>query len=189
MAFPKGWQIVNEPEQILAIGPNREHYMEIKAQAPPSDVTDPREFALRGLANRRLDRPESLEINGLHAWTAVVRGDPSPFGQSTNVRYVIIYYSNLMWVFKGASRSGTVAPSGDPFFLSAANTFRRMRANEFKLAEPYRLHIVRATEGDTIEELAKNSAIQKYPVQQLRLFNDLYPKGEPTPGNWIKVVE
>ncbi|MSQ92855.1 MAG: peptidase M48 Ste24p, partial [Gammaproteobacteria bacterium] len=189
MAFPKDWQIVNEPEQILAIGPNKEHFMELRAQAPPADLTDPREFALRGLANRRLDHAESLDINGLHAWTAVVRGDPSPFGQSTNVRYIIIYYSNLMWVFKGASRSGTVAPSGDPFFLSAANTFRRMRANEFKFAEPYRLHIVRAAEGDTIEELAKNSAIQKYPVQQLRLFNDLYPKGEPTPGTWIKVVE
>lgn len=189
MAFPKGWQIINEPEQILAVGPNKEHYMELRAQAPPTDLTDPREFALRGLANRRLDHPESLEINGLHAWTAIVRNDPSPYGQSTNVRYIIIYYNNLMWVFKGASRSGSVAPAGDPFFLSAAQTFRRMHANEFKLAEPYRLHIVKAAEGDTIEELAKNSAIKKYPVQQLRLFNDLYPKGEPTPGSWIKVVE
>ncbi|MGB5133338.1 MAG: M48 family metalloprotease [Steroidobacteraceae bacterium] len=189
MAFPKGWQVVNEPEQILAIGPNKEHVMELRAQPPPSDVTDPRDFAMRGLANRRLERPESLEINGLHAWTAVVRGDPSPYGQSTNVRYIIIYYDNLMWIFKGASRSGTVTPSGDPFFLSAAQTFRRMRTGEFPLAEPYRLRIVKAVDGDTIEELAKNSAIQKYPVQQLRLFNDLYPKGEPAPGSWIKVVE
>ncbi len=189
MAFPKGWQVVNDPDKMLAIGPNKSHYLEIRAQPPPSDLTDPREFALRGLANRRLDSPESLKINGLNAWTAVVRNDPSPYGQSTNVRYVIIYYNNLMWIFKGASRSGTTAPSGDPLFLSTAQTFRRMRAGEFPLAEPYRLHIVRAAEGDTIEELAKNSAIQKYPVQQLRLFNDLYPKGEPTPGEWIKVVE
>jgi predicted Zn-dependent protease len=189
MAFPKGWQITNEPQQIIAVGPNREHIMELRAQAPPSDITDPREFALRGLSNRRLEHPESLEINGLHAWTAIVRGDASPYGQSTNVRYVIIYYSNLMWIFKGASRSGDIVPAGDPFFLSTANTFRRMRANEFPLADPYRLHVVRAAEGDTFEELARNSAIQKYPVQQLRLFNDLYPKGEPTPGSWIKIVE
>ncbi|MGH8135398.1 MAG: M48 family metalloprotease, partial [Steroidobacteraceae bacterium] len=189
MAFPKGWQIVNEPEQILAIGPNKEHFMELRAQAPPADLTDPRDFALRGLADRRLERPESLEINGLHAWTAIVRGDASPYGKSTSVRYIVIYYNNLMWIFKGASRSGGVMPSGDAFFLSTAQTFRRMRAGEFALAEPYRLHIVRAVPGDTIEELAKNSAIQKYPVQQLRLFNDLYPKGEPTPGTWIKVVE
>ncbi|MDH4258684.1 MAG: M48 family metalloprotease, partial [Gammaproteobacteria bacterium] len=90
MAFPKDWQVLNEPQQILAIGPNKSHYLEIRAQAPPSDLTDPREFALRGLASRRLERPESLKINGLSAWTAIVRNDPSPYGQSTNVRYVII---------------------------------------------------------------------------------------------------
>jgi len=188
LAFPRGWQVINEPSQILSIAPNREHVMEVRTQAPPSDLTNPRDFAMRGLANRRLDRPESLEINGLKAWTAVVRGDPSPFGQSTNVRYVIIYYNSLMWVFKGASRAGTTAPSGDPFFLSTAQTFRRMRGNEFDLAEPYRLRVIRATEDTTIAALAEKAEIKKYPEQQLRLFNKLYPKGEPEPGDPIKTV-
>ncbi|MEX1993129.1 MAG: M48 family metalloprotease [Steroidobacteraceae bacterium] len=188
LAFPRSWQVINEPSQILSIAPNREHVMELRTQAPPSDLTNPRDFAMRGLANRRVDRPESLEINGLKAWTAVVRGDPSPFGQSTNVRYVIIYYNSLMWVFKGASRAGTTAPSGDPFFLSTAQTFRRMRGNEFDLAEPYRLRVIRATEDTTIAALAEKAEIKKYPEQQLRLFNKLYPKGEPKPGDPIKTV-
>ena len=188
LAFPRGWQVVNQPNQILAIAPKKEHYIEIRTQAPPADLTDPRDFALRGLANKRLVRPESLEINGLKAWTAIVRGDPSPFGQSSNVRYVIIYYGNLMWVFKGASRSGVETPAGDPFFLSTANTFRRMRANEFALAEPYRLRVVRAGEGTTMEALAAEASIEKYPLQQLRLFNKLYPDGEPEPGDLVKTV-
>ncbi len=188
IAFPRDWQVINDPAQLIAVAPNREHVMELRTQAPPSDLTNPRDFAMRGLANRRLDRPESLDINGLKAWTAVVRGDPSPFGQSTNVRYIIIYYNSLMWVIKGASRAGTSAPSGDPFFLSTAQTFRRLRANEFALAEPNRLQIIRASEGTTIESLAKDAAIQKYPVQELRLFNDLYPDGEPKPGDLVKTV-
>jgi len=98
------------------------------------------------------------------------------------VRYIVIYYGNLMWIFKGASRSGTTVPAGDPFFLSTANTFRRMRANEFPLAQPNRLHVVRATDGTTIEQLAKESPIKDYPLQQLRLFNSLYPDGEPRPA-------
>lgn len=188
LAFPRTWQVINEPTQILAIAPNREHVMEVRTQAPPADLTNPRDFAMRGLANRRLERPESLEINGLKAWTAIVRGDPSPYGQSTNVRYIIIYYNSLMWVFKGASRAGTTAPSGDPYFLSAAQTFRRMRGNEFDLAEPYSLHVVRATEGTTIAALAEKAEIKKYPEEQLRLFNKLYPKGEPKPGDPVKTV-
>jgi predicted Zn-dependent protease len=188
LAFPRGWQVVNQPDQILAIAPKKDHYIEIRTQAPPADLTDPREFATRGLANKRLARTETLEINGLKAWTGIVRGDPSPFGQSTNVRYVIIYYANLMWVFKGASRAGVEVPAGDPFFLSTANTFRRMRANEFALSEPYRLRIVRAGEGTTMEALAAEASIEKYPLQQLRLFNKLYPDGEPEPGDLVKTV-
>jgi predicted Zn-dependent protease len=188
LAFPQGWQVVNQPDKILAIAPKKEHYLEIRAQPPPADLTDPRAFATRGLANKRLARTEAYEVNGLKAWTGIVRGDPSPFGQATNVRYVVIYYGNLMWVFKGASRSGMEAPSGDPFFLSTANTFRRMRANEFALAEPYRLRVMRAAEGTTIEALAAQSPIKKYPQQQLRLFNKLYPDGEPKPGDLVKTV-
>jgi predicted Zn-dependent protease len=189
LAFPRGWQVQNEPQQILAAAPNREHMIQLTAQAPPADITDPRQFALRGLSNRRLDRAEVLDINGLHAWTAIVRGDASPYGPRANVRYVVVYFNNLMWIFKGASRSGDIAPAGDPFFMSTAQTLRRMRADEFQLAEPHRLQVVRAKEGDTIEALAKTSAIKKYPVQQLRLFNDLYPSGEPAAGSWIKIVE
>ena len=188
LAFPQGWQVVNQPDKILAVSPQKDHYMEIRTQAPPADLTDPRAFATRGLANRRLDHTETMDVNGLKGWTGIVRGDPSPFGQSTSVRYIIIYYANLMWVFKGASRSGMETPAGDPFFLSTANTFRRLRANEFALAEPDRLHVVRATDGTTMEELAKESPLKKYPLQQLRLFNSLYPDGEPKPGDYVKTV-
>ena len=189
LAFPSGWQIQNQPDKILAIAPKKEHFMEIRTQAPPADLTDPRAFAQRGLANKRLSRAESLDINGLKGWTAIVRGDPSPYGQASSVRYVIIYYGNLMWVFKGASRSGLEAPAGDPFFLSTARTFRRMHANEFPLAEPNRLHVLRADEGTTVESLAKNSPIKQYPLQQLRLINSLYPDGEPKPGDLVKTVK
>jgi hypothetical protein len=110
LAFPQGWQVVNQPDKILAVSPQKDNYMEIRTQAPPADLTDPRAFATRGLANRRVDHTETMDVNGLKGWTGIVRGDPSPFGQSTSVRYIIIYYANLMWVFKGASRSGMETP-------------------------------------------------------------------------------
>jgi predicted Zn-dependent protease len=190
LAFPQGWEVVNAPTHLLAIGPNRAHVIEMRTQVPPSDLTDPRDFAMRGLGNRRLDRVETLEINGLKTWTAIVRNDPSPYGKSTSVRYVVIYYDNLMWVFKGASRSNMdEVPAGDSMFLSTARTFRRLRSDEFQLAEPHRLRIVRATAGTTIDKLAQTAKIEKYPAQELRLFNDLYPKGEPKPGDLVKTVQ
>jgi predicted Zn-dependent protease len=82
LAFPRGWQVVNEPDKILAVAPKKEHIMEIRTQAPPADLTDPRDFAMRGLGNKRLSRAETLDVNGLKGWTALVRGDPSPYGKT-----------------------------------------------------------------------------------------------------------
>src|SRR4029434_8616403 len=63
IAFPQGWQVMNQPDQLLEISPRKDHYMEIRTQAPPADITDPRDFAMRGLANRRLDHAETMDIN------------------------------------------------------------------------------------------------------------------------------
>jgi predicted Zn-dependent protease len=188
IAFPQGWNIQNDPRQLLATSRDRNHVMLVTAQAPPAGVTSARDFTLRGLASKRLDQSESLTINGLDAFTTIVRGDNSPFGNASNVRYVVIYHNNLMWIVRGASRAGAPAPEGDVLFTSAAKTFRQLRTEEFKLAEPNRLRIVRAPEGATVASLAARSPLASYSVEQHRLINGLYPQGEPTAGALVKVV-
>ncbi len=189
MAFPRGWVVQNETTQLLAHSPDKSDYLFVTAQPPPNGVTSPKEFALRGLANRRLDRGEELEINGLDAYTVVVRGDGSPFGNTANVRWVFISFNNLMWMIRGASRADDPLPRGDPLFMSSARTFRQLRSNEFRLAQPNQLRIVRAPDGMSIEDLAARSALPEYALEQYRLFNDLYPDREPEPGSLIKIVQ
>ena len=188
IAFPSGWAIQNDPQQLLAASPDGHHTMMMTAQAPPPGVTRPRDFALRGLGDRRLERSEELEINGLDAYTVVVRGDRSPYGTNSNVRYVVISHNNLMWILRGASRAGSPVPEADVLFLSAARTFRPLRSNEFRLAEPYRLRIVPAPEGMTIEQIADRSPLPKYPLEQHKLINGLYPAGQPKTGDPVKFV-
>jgi len=188
MAFPQDWQVDNNASELVAVSPDKNHYLQLTAQAPPPGVTSPREFALRGLANRRLDRAEELEINGLDAYTAVVRGDASPYDNRSNVRYVIISFNNLMWIIRGASRADDPAPSGDVLFMSAAKTFRQLRSSEFRLAEPFRLRIVKVPEGYTMEKIAARSPLPEYSLEEHRLINGLYPNGEPAPGDYIKFV-
>jgi predicted Zn-dependent protease len=189
IAFPKGWSVQNDPQQLLAAAPDRNSMMVMTAQAPPAGVTSPREFVLRGLGDRRLDRGEELEINGLDAYTVIVRGDSSPYGNGANVRYVVVSYNNLMWIIRGASRADDPAPSGDVLFLSSAKTFRQLKSNEFRLAEPYRMRIVPAPAGVTIEQIAARSPLTEYSVEQHRLINGLYPEGEPKTGDPVKFVQ
>jgi len=39
------------------------------------------------------------------------------------------------------------------------------------------------------ESLAQESPLEHYPIEQLRLLNGLYPKGQPTAGMLLKIVE
>ena len=73
--------------------------------------------------------------------------------------------------------------------MSTIKTFRRLKDNEFAQAEPLKVRTVRIGDKLTIEDLAKNSPIKKYPAELLRLLNDLYPDKEPKPGQLLKIVQ
>jgi predicted Zn-dependent protease len=159
----------------------------MQTQAPPPN-TGPREFLSRMLARSSGGQAEALEVSGLQAHTTVVRAAQTPFGVGP-ARYTVIYYNNLAYIFAGASKASSSVPAADPLFTTTISTFRRLKQNEFALAEPFKIKTIRATESTRIADLAKSSPIKKYPVETLRLLNDLYPDKEPKPGQLLKIIE
>jgi predicted Zn-dependent protease len=188
MAFPSGWTIQNLPTKVVAITPQKDAFLDVTVMGIPPG-TDPQQFLLRNLSGTPLADAEPLQVNGLQGFTAVAREVPLPWGNRGPARYAVVYYNNMAFVFRGATRLNSALPASDPFFLSSIKTFRRLRDNEFALAEPDTIKLRKAAPGTRIEQLAKGSAIVKYPVERLRLLNDLYPDKEPTPGELVKVVD
>jgi predicted Zn-dependent protease len=187
VAFPTGWSVQNQADRLTALSPQKDSMIQLTTEAPPPN-TGPRELLARLLAGAGSGQGEELEINGLRAYSAVVRSAKTPFGQGP-VRYVVIFYNNLAYVFAGASKASTAVPTADPVIVSSIKTFRRLRANEFALAEPYKIKLVQASTNARIADLAKGSPLEKYPVESLRLYNDLYPDKEPQPGQTVKIVQ
>jgi predicted Zn-dependent protease len=187
VAFPSGWVVENEASHLTAIAPKKDSILQMQTQAPPPN-TAPKEFLSRLLARSNAGQGEAIEVNGLQGYTAVVRSANTEFGV-VPARYAVIYYNNLAYVFAGASRGQGAVPSADALFMSTVKTFRRLRDNEFALAEPYKVRTVKVGNNIRIDDLAKNSPIKKYPAQLLRLMNDLYPDKEPKPGQLLKVVQ
>jgi predicted Zn-dependent protease len=188
VAFPSGWNVDNGQERILAAPKTKDALLMLQTAAIPPKLAEPRTFVLQGLlAGQAARHAEALEINGLPAFTAVVGGAQSPFGLKP-ARVVVVKYGSLYYVFSGVSRGAGTVPDADLLFLSSAQTFRRLRSEELERAEPDRIRIIAAPAGATIEALAAETPLKRYPVQQLRLFNRLYPKGEPKPGELLKTV-
>jgi len=187
LAFPSGWNVENRADRVIAVSPQKDSVLQMQTQAPPPN-TGPREFLSRLLSRASASQAEPIEVNGLQGYTAVVRAANTDFGM-VPARYVVVYHNNLAYVFAGASKASTGAPKADALFMSTVKTFRRLRHNEFALAEPYKIKTIRATETTRIADLAKSSPLPEYAEQQLRLLNDLYPNKEPQPGQLLKVVE
>ncbi len=187
LAFPNGWQVENGASVLAAVSPGKESLLQVQTMAPPTGV-GPRELLGRLLANSSASQPEALDVNGLQAYTAVTRSTATKFG-TLPVRYAVVYYNNLAYVFAGASKASRGVPTADPLFMSTIKTFRRLRENEFALAEPNKIKTITAPPGVAMADLAKNSPLKTYPVETLRLMNDLYPNKEPQPGQLLKIVE
>jgi predicted Zn-dependent protease len=188
VAFPSGWNVDNGQDRIIAAPRTKDAMLLVQTAAIPPKLPDPKSFVTKGLlGGQSLRHAEELEVNGLPAYTAVVSGVHSPFGLKPG-RVVVIKYGALYYLFIGVSRTAGNVPEADRLFLSSAETFRRLRSDELDRAEPDRIRVIEAPEGATMASLAAGSPLKRYPVEQLRLFNRLYPKGEPTPGALVKVV-
>ena len=65
----------------------------------------------------------------------------------------------------------------------------RMTRDDFQGAKPLKVQVVRAESGTTFESLAAASDLPNYALDQLRVINGLYPKGQPEPGQLIKIID
>ena len=188
LAFPTGWVVENKRASVLAYPESKDAMITVSAGAPPQGVA-PKEYLGRMLQGTPTVTAAPLDVNGLDGYTATVRSTALPWGNQGPARVAVVYYNNLAYVFKGAPRQAAGLSSFDRVFNSSLNTFRRLRDNEFPQAEPDKIRIVRAAPGTTVEQLARNTPITKYPTERLRLLNDLYPDKQPVAGQKLKVVQ
>ena len=187
LAFPSGWNVENGADRLLAVSPKKDSIVQMQTQGPPPNTT-PQQFLSRILAGQNAGPGEAIEVNGLQGYTAIVRNSRTQLGV-VPARFAVIYYNNLAYVFAGASKGTGNVPSADALFMSTIKTFRRLKNNEFPLAEPYRVKVIRADANTRIADLAKTSPLKEYPAEMLRLMNNLYPDKEPQAGQLLKIVE
>lgn len=189
MAFPRGWTIENQRDQILAYTKNKDAVMQITSPGRP-DKKGPREFLLEKLKGASFSKGEALNVDGMEGYTVVTRrGSPLDGGEGP-VRWVVLYRGNSTFLLGGASRaSGAGLPADDGLFLSSIQTMRALKPSEYPLAQPYRLKVITATDKTNLDDYAKNVPVERYQKEELQLLNGLYPNGKVKPGQYVKVVE
>jgi predicted Zn-dependent protease len=188
MAFPSGWIVDNQRSKLVAQTPARDKMIEVTAQPIPPNMA-PKEFLARLVGGQSSTTAQPFESNGLSGYRASLRSTGLPWGGKGPASVAVIYNNGLAFIFTGATRVATEFGAFEPLFVSSIGTFRRLRDTEYAAAAPERIRLVPAGPDTRIEQLAQKSPNKRYPAEELRLLNDLYPDKEPTAGQTLKVVE
>ncbi len=175
--FPSDWQVVNQPTQLVAIGPEKENAMLINL-AKPTDADTAEQFLRDAFSEMEGGRL----LNG-GAYTGVTEGE-TPFGDGA-VRVAAKFHGEHVLIFNAFSKSEL---PDQPLFETVESA-RTLTMEERKLSSNKQIKLIRAKSGDTFAALAKSSSLDNYAEDQLRLINGKFPDGEPVAGQLIKIIQ
>ncbi|MBT8765677.1 M48 family metalloprotease [Metapseudomonas boanensis] len=183
LRFPEGWGVVNRPDALITHSADQQAFIAMTLAGPKPSVP-PAEFLRQKAAGQRLAMEEPLQQEGLQGHAAVLPGSPAR-------RVAVIYKEGKAYLFVGAIRGRASLESQDANFMAVIKSFRPLRKDELALAQPLRLHLIQVQAGQSIASIVRDSGLPGEKVDlenRIRLLNNLYPIGEPRPGDWLKVV-
>lgn len=178
MVFPDGWSWDETTTTLNAIAADESLALNVNVQRL-QQMKEPRLYIQDDLRIEELQKTEVLSQFGLQGYTGINPAD--------NTRLAVIYYGPRAFVLRGSQTNGALSDENDNVLLESIRSFRPIAANERSFANPTSIQYVRS-DGKTYAQLAAENPFDENAEDLLRLYNGDYPRGEPTAGEWIKIV-
>ena len=187
VTFPEAWRVKDSPSALSATAPHGASSLitlELREEeskkgkdlpSPESMVTETLETTLEG------GRP--FAVDELPAFLGVVQHD----GPARRL-IAVVQKGNRYFVFKGENTHEGYEDAFLRAFSATVLSFRRMRQADLAEATTVRLALHQATPEDSYESLAATLRLGPRGADRLRLLNGDYPRGQPRPGDWLKVL-
>ena len=173
---PEGWKLHNLPDRLIMQAPADEARLTMSNAKRGNE--QPGEM-LRRLLRRS---PRDLDLSPMNGLPAASTAEAGAFA-------AVVYLRESTYVFSGAFRSEPAYRRYLEAARAAARSFHAIGDAERATAKPLTIRLITATANTRFAALAKNSPLGRNAENRLRLMNNLYPAGEPAPGQLIKVVE
>lgn len=184
ITFPKNWKIQNNPGSVVALSPGGQAVLAMKL-APIKNQLQPVEYIRDLIGSDQMLAGHPIQKSNIRGYSVITK---SGF-QGRLRRVAIIYYKGKVFLLVGAAKDNRNFSKYDPLMLEAIHSFQVLPKRDYKKADGLRIRLMRARRGETFARLAKRSALKTYAIEQLRLLNHYYPKGEPKTGEWLKIVQ
>lgn len=193
--FPQGWEAENQRRQIVSKAPDGRAQMSIQVDLLRTPVA-PDVYIRENLKIPTLQQSQPFSQFGLIGHTGI---QPASSTNPYPSRIAVLYQGRRVYIIKGlvfkegqatAAKDGSSPPpkTDDEVFLASIQTFRPSQTPRRISGKSQKIHYVKANDQTTFKRLAEVVPLGKYAEDQLRLLNGFYPRGEPNPGDWIKIV-
>ena len=183
--LPDKWKAENQRSAIVAAPENKSAEIRLKLDKI-KQKTAPNEYIRNNLGIPLLTKSEPLTQFGLVGHTGVI---PASGKQAYPRRIAVLLQGSRVYILQGSVQTPEKGIDYDTLFLDSIRSFRPARSNRNKATTAKKIHYVHANTKTTFKALANYVKLGKYGEQQLRLLNGYYPRGEPKPGEWIKIVK
>jgi len=101
----------------------------------------------------------------------------------------VVVFNGTQYLIGGMTKDAQTYERERSALRAAINSFHAITPAERQAARPYVLQLLTARPGLTVAALVRQSPLGGDAESQLRLLNDLYPSGEPKPGQLLKIVQ
>lgn len=184
-SFPQEWLISNQPSYILARNTSDTSMMIFTVEDRNLKRQTPRQFLEKKLKGE-LSRPEPLSTARFKGYTTLANFE-TPYGVRQG-RVAVFFSGKKAYLFHVASRTEEEFERTSPLFMGSISSLRPLNKSDSDALKPLAISLIRTKPQDTFASLTKESAFSHHAEEQLRLLNGMYPRGEPKPGQLIKIV-
>ena len=185
MDFPKDWQQIPSGMNYLVKGQPKDESATLILQSIPRTSQTPEEYLYNYLKVDKLRDGQAISPAGLRGFTGILGGTETQPAQ----RIAVIYYKMNAYLLTGKVSDKKVFNDIDKLFMESIQTFRPISSREIAGQRPKKVHYIQADENTTFATLASSLKLTDEDVDNLRLINGLYPSGEPSVGQWIKIFK
>ncbi len=183
-AYPPDWNVDRGSKAIVTDNPEKTAAITLTIARKTDKEQSDRDFLGEKMKAAKLFQSQPLSQSGLAGHTGVV---PPADGRNSR-RVAVLRRGSLTYLFEGNVASESEFEKEDAHFVQLIESFRPMKKSEREGKKQQSLHWIQADENTTYARLARQVRIPDA-ENQLRLMNGHYPRGEPKPGDWIKIVK
>lgn len=181
--FPEKWRHGNATAPNLVVGEPEDKTASLSLSVYPRTLQSPEEYLYNQLNMPPLSDGKEIQPARLKGYTGVLPGEDG----AADTRIALVYYKLDAYLFRGEVTKADQFKALDEAFLTSINSFRPISNREIEGQKPKSINYVKATQATTFDRLAKALNLNQSELEDLRLINGYYPRGEPEPGEWIKI--